>query len=163
MTVVTRNICLNHQFLNADIEKNILSELQKNLSDQCTKEYGYFISIDRLKNIKNNHVTSGTSDVIIEVEFEITNLKPDIGIIYTGKICQISHIGILLKVQDKLKALIPYTYLSDYEFDQKMKAYVHEKNSKLILEGENIQIEVVDFKYAKSEYQVIAKLHDIFE
>ena len=43
-----RKICLESEFLNKDIRKNILNKLKESIKNECSCEYGYFLKIIKL-------------------------------------------------------------------------------------------------------------------
>ena len=119
--IIQKRICLEPEFLNTNLKKNIFDKLKKTTNNECSKEFGYILNIVKLIKIVDNYVSNASSEIVFEVMFEIETLKPEIDKVFTGEVCMIFGGGIFLNIKNKIKVLIPLTSIKDYKFIQSEK------------------------------------------
>ena len=127
--LIERRICVEHDKLNSDIYKYILEKVKTMTKNECTKDNGYILDVIRITKIKDNYISNVNCENIFIVEFEVENLKPEIGKQFTGKVCMIFPGGVFLNIKEKQKVLIPISTLKDYMFDTSKKILYNKKKN----------------------------------
>lgn len=155
--IIQKRICLEPEFLNSNVKKNIFERLKKSTVNECSKEYGYILDIVKLIKIKDNYVSNATSEIVFEVMFEIETLKPEIDKVFTGDVCMIFVGGIFLNIKNKIKVLIPITSMKDYKFDQTNKVFI-KKDKTVIKQGDVLNVKITGIKYSKKNYSCFGEL-----
>ena len=56
MTIIEKRICVDHEYLNRDINSYIFQKIKDVTLNECTKEFGYILSIKKLVKIKDNYI-----------------------------------------------------------------------------------------------------------
>lgn len=153
-----RKICMDSEFLNKDIKKNIFEKLKEITKDECTQEYGYFLNIIKLKRIKDNYISPNCENVFI-VEFEAEVLKPAVGKKFEGDVCMIYPSGIFLNIKNTQKVLIPTTTLKNYSFNQADNCFVHKKTKKKINIEDKLTVIITGSKYSKKAFSCFGNLY----
>lgn len=155
--IIQKRICLEPEFLNSNLKKNIFDRLKKSTVNECSKEYGYILDIVKLIKIKDNYVSNATSEIVFEVMFEIETLKPEIDKVFTGDVCMIFVGGIFLNIKNKIKVLIPITSMKEYKFDQTNKIFI-KKDKTVIKQGDVLNVKITGIKYSKKNYSCFGDL-----
>lgn len=150
---ITRRICLDPVCLDQNILEHLFDKIRESTENECTKEYGYILSVDRLVEIKDNYVSAANSDIVFEVSFEAQTLKPDIGTKLTGVVCMVVKHGVFLSVRDKMKVLVPMT---GYNFDSENNCYT--KDDVIIQNGDILSVQIVGSKYSKQSFSCYGSL-----
>ena len=99
--IIQKRICLEPEFLNTNLKKNIFDKLKKTTNNECSKEFGYILNIVKLIKIVDNYVSNASSEIVFEVMFEIETLKPEIDKVFTGEVCMIFGGGIFLNIKNQ--------------------------------------------------------------
>ena len=146
-----RKICVDSEFLTSDIENHIFKKIKKSIVNECSKEYGYFLDIIKLKKIKDNYISSNCENIFIVI-FEAEILKPEVGKIFEGVACMIFSGGIFINIQNKLKVLIPLSSIPDYEFNSAKNLFEKKSKSKIIKENDLVKVLISGTKYSKQSY-----------
>ena len=156
--IIQKRICLEPEFLNTNLKKNIFDKLKKTTNNECSKEFGYILNIVKLIKIVDNYVSNASSEIVFEVMFEIETLKPEIDKVFTGEVCMIFGGGIFLNIKNKIKVLIPLTSIKDYKFIQSEK--ILRKCEDEIKQGDILNVKITGIKYSKKNYNCFGELVD---
>ena len=156
--IIQKRICLEPEFLNTNLKKNIFDKLKKTTNNECSKEFGYILNIVKLIKIVDNYVSNASSEIVFEVMFEIETLKPEIDKVFTGEVCMIFGGGIFLNIKNKIKVLIPLTSIKDYKFIQSEK--ILRKCEDEIKQGDILNVKITGLKYSKKNYNCFGELVD---
>lgn len=154
--IIQKRICLEPEFLNSNLKKNIFDKLKKSTLNECSKEFGYILNIVKLVKIIDNYVSNASSEIVFEVMFEIETLKPEIDKVFTGDVCMVFVGGIFLNIKNKIKVLIPITSMKDYKFDQTNKIF--KKDKTVIKQGDILNVKITGIKYSKKNYSCFGEL-----
>ena len=152
-----KKISIDSQYLDSNILENLLKKLKDITHNECSKEYGYFIKIKRIKNIIDNYISSNCENIFI-LDFEAEILKPEIGNKYEGKVCMLFSGGVFLNVLNRLKILIPISSIPYYEYNQLKNNFTNKKNKKIINLNDNLTVIVSGTKYSKQSFSVFGTL-----
>ena len=137
----------------------MLNIIIEQTSNECTQEYGYIVSVIKLTKIIGNIVTSANSDIIFTLEFIAETLLPKVCDIMHGVVCLIFDRGIFVKVQNRLKVLIPIACLEKYMFKRDVESYYYnEELDKRIKKDDSLVFEITNIQYSKNNFNCIGKL-----
>lgn len=161
MIIFQRRVCLEPRFLDQNLEHHLLNKVNETIVGECTKEYGYILSIYRIVEILDNKISPANSDIVFTVSIEVENLKPEKDSEYEGKICMILPTGIFLVVEDRLKVLIPKNYLEDYEMKQMEGSgemfYVNRENGEELRKEDIVRVSITKTKYSNQEFSCFGR------
>ena len=156
--IVEQKVCIEPEFLDKNLKIHLLNKLKNNVVNQCNKQYGYILEVNKILNIKDNYISSNCEHIFI-VDVEIESLKPEINKIFIGTICMVFSGGIFLIIKNKLKVLIPATALEEYNFDQNNNCYINKKDEKIkINNGDELKIIITGIRYLKQNFSCFGKL-----
>lgn len=154
--LIERRICLNPENLTIDIMDDILLKVKEITKNECTKDDGYILDVNRILRIKDNYISNANCDTVFIVEFEAVILKPKNGEVFSGEVCMIFAGGIFLNVKNKQKILVSKSSLSDYTFDQVNKTF---KNKETVIKEKSIlDVIVTGTKYSKQSFSCFGTL-----
>ena len=54
MTIIERKICIEPEFLYSDLNIKLLEKVKKVYENECTKENGYILKVNKIVKIKDN-------------------------------------------------------------------------------------------------------------
>ena len=156
--VIQRKICLEPEYLDKNIKTHLLNKLISSFTNECNKEHGYILKVNRIVDIKDNYISSNCEHIFI-LNVEIETLKPEIDKELVGTICMIFSGGIFLNVKNKLKVLVPITTLSEYTFDQANNCFINKDDeNKIIKQGDELKVLISGMKYSKQNFSCFGKL-----
>jgi DNA-directed RNA polymerase subunit E'/Rpb7 len=156
--IIEQKVCIEPEFLDKNLKMHLLNKLKKNFANQCNKEYGYILEVNKILSIKDNYISSNCEHIFI-INVEIESLKPEINKLFVGTTCMIFSGGIFLIIKNKLKVLIPVTVLEDYIFDQNNNCYINKKDKKLTIQnGNELKIIITGIRYLKQNFSCFGKL-----
>jgi DNA-directed RNA polymerase subunit E'/Rpb7 len=147
---ITKRVYLNPNCLDTNILTHLLNRIIEITKDDCTKEHGHILSVNRIIKILNNE------DTIFTVLFEAETLLPIEGSTFSGKVCMVYKDGIFLQILSKQKMLIPSKSITNYSYKEETNSYVN--NNKTIKEGDEINVIVTASQYTKKNFSCIGKL-----
>ena len=101
--IITRRICLEPQFLTTDIHNQLFIKLKELTHNECTKQHGYIMSIEKILNIDNDYISRGNSDLVFIIRFNAHIFKPVEGMQLDGNVCMIVPSGIFVNILTRLK------------------------------------------------------------
>ncbi len=153
---ISKRIFIKHEHLDYNILNHIYSKLCETTKDNCDKENGHILKIN--KNIKIDDIFSSSvnGDIIVIVLFEAVILKPEIGKIFDGQICMIFSNGIFVNISNKQKVLIPLSYLTDFTYNEKDKIFYND--NKILKLNDNIKVIIEGVKYAKNSFNCFGRV-----
>jgi len=159
--VYQKKICVNPEFLTNDFNKYLLNVTKEEVEkESCKKELGYILNFKKLKNIKDNYISSVNTDIVFIVECEIEVLRPEINDIFSGNVCMIYSLGLFLNIKDIMKVLIPVKTLVINLKKKHKKIYFNKKNKKEIKEGDEIKVKITGVKYSKKNFHCFGELYE---
>jgi DNA-directed RNA polymerase subunit E'/Rpb7 len=156
--VIEKRICLEPELLNKDLKENIFKKMENISINECTKEYGYILNINKLLKIKDSSISSNCEHIFI-TEFDIKTLKPEIGKEFDGTICMIFVGGIFIIIENKLKVLIPISTIDNFKHDKDQNYFINKKNpKKIIKQGDTLTVKISGIKYSKQNFSCFGNL-----
>lgn len=155
---IETNICVEPYYFNSNIYTHIFDKIKNNLEDTCTKEYGYILEVKKLIKIKDNYISSNCEHIFI-VCIEILNLKPEIGKEFEGIICMIFSEGIFINIKDKLKVLVPVSYIKDYKYNQDKNIFINNNNENdFFKQNDKVNVIISGIKYSKQNFSCFGNI-----
>jgi|TARA_B110000259_G_C13943098_1_gene373603 DNA-directed RNA polymerase subunit E'/Rpb7 len=150
---ITRRVVLHPQQLTKKINKGIKKQLVLDTKNECTKQYGYILKINKIQEIIDNE------DTVLNVKFSAQTLKPEINKTLKGEVYKIYKDGIFIDVLKKQKILVPSTNLTDYTFDEENNIYTHNSISdKKIKENDIFDVKIEAVKYSNGKFSCFGSL-----
>lgn len=128
--VIRKKIDIEGKYLSKDIEKNILHVARKNLVNECDKENGYILSVEKVENIIDFSITNATNKNIATVDLVVQTIKPESGKQLVGQVCMVFPGGLFIKVENRIQILIPEDSLKvNYQLNTEINAFVKKSKS----------------------------------
>lgn len=155
-TNITRKVCLEPKFLDENIQTHLIEKISVMTKNECTKEHGYILSVNKISQILDNRISSANSAIVFTVEFEAETLKPVVGGILKGTVCMILPKGIFLDVQEKIKVFIPISSLTDYTLDSVLMCYT--KDDITISKGDTVNVKMSGVQYSERSFICFGEL-----
>jgi DNA-directed RNA polymerase subunit E'/Rpb7 len=160
--VIKRKIVIPPMYIDSNIEKHVEMLIKETIKNECTKEYGYIIHVNRLISIDDNFITPANSDIVMDIQFEVDTIKPCIGKEFKGSICMVFKNGIFIDLYGLLKILVPASSLQDYTFttgvDKNNASFVSKHRS--LKKNDVISIIVSGVKYSNHSFSCFGNLKD---
>lgn len=155
VSIIERRISVPPSKLDYNIKESILQIAKNTFENKCSKDEGYIIQILKLNKILGNKVSVG-GECIFKVNLEAKVLKPEKDKVFKSIICMIFPNGVLVEIEEKMKALIPIDKMGDFKLSED---YSNISNDKITLEkGDEVNIELYDFKYSKHNFNCLGVL-----
>lgn len=153
---IRKRLFIEHNYLDNDIINHIYIKLCETTQDECDKEIGYILKIN--KNIKIIDMFSSpvNGDIIAIIDFEALTLKPETGQILKGIICMIFSNGIFVNVENKQKVLIPLTNLKEFKYDNQSKTFYDDNT--VLKSGDIIEFIIEGVKYSKNSFNCFGRI-----
>jgi DNA-directed RNA polymerase subunit E'/Rpb7 len=145
-----KKVCLEPEHLNQQIETHLLDKLNKITKNECSKEHGYILNINKIISINDNYISSATSQLMFDVTVEANVLKPEKNLEVEGKVFMVFNNGIFIEVIKNFKVLVLKSSLVGYKFDQQTSTYI--KNKKVIKNDDKIKVKISGVKYEKKTF-----------
>ena len=155
IVVLEKKISIESEFLFKNLKEHLFNKLKRMYENECTKDNGYFLKINKILRIKDNFISSNCEN-IFNVEFEAETLKPEIGKKINGTVCMIFSGGIFVNVENMMKILIPESNLKDYKFDQTETSF--KCKNKTIKKDDDITVCISGVKYSKKKFSCFGTL-----
>jgi DNA-directed RNA polymerase subunit E'/Rpb7 len=108
MVKISRKFQVSPEVLSASIDDNMAKIVQEQIVGSCSETNGYIIEASNIIS-RNAVVSEATGLVDIAVDFEAECVKPEIGSNYSGRVCLVFDMGVLIDIAGVLKVLIPIT------------------------------------------------------
>jgi DNA-directed RNA polymerase subunit E'/Rpb7 len=154
--LITQEVSIESRYLDSDVKYHILDKLKKTMEGKCTFDSGYIIIVKKVTSLGENKIGCANSLVIFEVTYEAEILKPEKGQHMSGKVCMIFQHGIFVDVCGKMKVLIPLASMKEYTYSSDENSFESACNT--IVNGVEVEIEIVMTKYEKKHFSCIGKL-----
>ena len=156
LEILRQRLVIDNCYLGRNLQTHILNRLKEVIENDCTKEYGYIIKINKLLKIVDNYISNVNSELIFIVEFEAETIKPEIGNIYDDEIFLVLKGGIFFNVSNKFKVLVPPDALIEYTFDADNKMYKNGENK--LAKGTKCQLSITGVRYVNKKFDCFAKI-----
>jgi DNA-directed RNA polymerase subunit E'/Rpb7 len=158
MTIIERKICIEPEFLYTGLNEKLLDKVKKVYENECTKETGYILRVNKIVEIKDNYISNVNSSIVFVLDIDVDVLKPEINAVYIDKVSMIFSGGLFINIKNKIKLLIPISSLSEYKFDSSTKTFTDSKDKILIKENDEIKIKITGIKYSKKNFNCFGEL-----
>jgi DNA-directed RNA polymerase subunit E'/Rpb7 len=149
---------LRPSFLDGNILSNLLEHIRMELNNKCFEEHGYIISVNRIISVDNNTILVTTSNILFNVTIEVDTLKPEIGLINVGEVFMVIDKGIFVKIEDKLKVLIPVSNLYGYEYKKEDNFYYKKETKTSIYMNDTVKIKILGIQYSKNYFNCFGEI-----
>jgi DNA-directed RNA polymerase subunit E'/Rpb7 len=145
--------------LDKHLNKHILDRLHEVSENECTKDYGYVLKVNKLMKIVDNYISNVNSELIFIVEYDADIIKPQMNDVYTDEVFLVLRNGIFFNIKNKFKVLIPPDALSDYIFDSDNKVYTHKDDAtKILAKGSICQVQITGVRYMNRKFDCFGKI-----
>uniref|UniRef100_A0ACD5TWC5 Uncharacterized protein n=1 Tax=Avena sativa TaxID=4498 RepID=A0ACD5TWC5_AVESA len=135
------------------LRKSIIVRLLEDITNRkASKDHGYYIAVNQLKDISEGKVRELTGDVLFPVTFTCITQKPMKGEILVGCVEKILKHGVFLKSGPIENIFLSYKMMSDYKFiggDNPMFMKDHSKLEK----GTMVRFKVMGFRWMEADRQ----------
>jgi len=108
MVKISRKFQVSPEVLSPTLDDNMSKIIQEQVVGSCSETNGYIIEASNIK-ARNAIVSEATGLLDIAVDFEAECVKPEIGSNYSGRVCLVFDMGVLIDIAGVLKVLIPIT------------------------------------------------------
>lgn len=157
--ILKQRLVINNNCLDKHLNKHILDRLHEVSENDCTKEYGYVLKVNKLISILDNYISNVNSELIFIVEYDADIIKPQINDVYTDEVFLVLRNGIFFNIKNKFKVLIPPDALSDYVFDADNKVYTHKDDAtKTLTKGSMCQVQITGVRYMNRKFDCFGKI-----
>jgi DNA-directed RNA polymerase II subunit RPB7 len=157
--IIKQKVSIEAMYLDKDIKDHILVKLKKNMEGRCTFDNGYIITVNKIINVGSNTIGSANSLIIFDITYEANTLRPEKGVVLTGKVCMVFKHGIFVDIFGKMKVLVPSNFIEGYEYQQDSNSFTCLKS--IIKNDVEVSVDIVDMKYDKKQFSCIGKLNSI--
>lgn len=148
--IIEKRIYLEPKYLDSQIKEHILNKLKELTKNECTKDHGHILSINKIINI------TSVEDTIFNVKMEVKTFKPEENMEINGTICMLYKDGIFVNIYDKQKLLIPAGNAKNYVFDDENGYYI--SGDKKLKVGNEINIRIIASKYRNHSFSCIGTI-----
>ncbi len=158
---IIRRICLPSRYLDNNLKLHLLRELSETTKEECSKDYGYILSVKSISQIISHKIGRANSDNVFTVEFEANTLNPKPGVEVFGNVCMIYKDGIFINIMGKQKMLIPATSMINKEgiFEESTGSY--RVSGKTIKVGDEITALITASQYNNGFFSCLGVLKDL--
>jgi DNA-directed RNA polymerase subunit E'/Rpb7 len=154
--ILRQRLVIDNSFLGKQLNQFIFSRLKEVAENDCTKEYGYILKVNKLMKIIDNYISNVNSELVFIVEFEAETLKPQINDIFEDEIFLVLRGGIFFNINNKFKVLIHPNSLSLYHFDTDTKSYVNPTN--ILVKGTKCKLKITGIRYINKKFDCFGEL-----
>ena len=160
--IIQKQVCIEPRFMDSNIMSHITNELSRSCLNECHKDYGYIITINRIIKVLDNYINMD-SNIIFDVKFEATCLVPKPDKVFTGKVGMVYGGGIFVIVMQKMQILVPENLLVGYTFNKNMNPKLNsfvkvDKPEEKIEEGKQVKIKVTAYQYNNQRFSVFGTI-----
>ena len=156
MTILEKKVCLDFKYLGKDLKRYLLDKVKTSFINECSKEHGYILNINKIIRIKDNYISNVNSDVIFIIDVDVDTLKPEISDILSDKVSMVFGGGLFINIKDKIKVLIPINSLPGYVFDKNNKTFTKDKH--IIQENDVVKVKISGVKYSNKNFSCFGEL-----
>jgi ribosomal protein S1 len=120
-------------------------------------EYGYILKIHS-STINSTYISRASSKLVADLTFDADILKPEIGDQLDGKVSIITENGIVVIIQDIIKALIHVKNMNGYKFISNE----YKKDGNVIAKNSIVRLAITNSRYTNQDgFQYIAELKSL--
>lgn len=154
---IIKEINIHPVYLN-NLHKHIDNIVINKIVKVCDIEYGYITKVNSF-NIIDNDISRTNSDIIIKIELDIENFKPELGKHYPCNIVMIYNTGIFVEILNCQKALIPIHFLKENVVFNDNKNCLEDENGNVIHSiGDEIKICLKGVRYTNKMFNCFGTL-----
>jgi DNA-directed RNA polymerase subunit E'/Rpb7 len=124
-TKITHVFQVSPAILSKNINDEIENLVQSNIVGSCSETRGYITSVSNIVLVFSK-ISEATGFIDFKVMFDAVCVRPKTGNMYSGRVCLVFDMGILIDVAGILKVLIP---VSEKIIKGENKNYATEFNS----------------------------------
>jgi DNA-directed RNA polymerase subunit E'/Rpb7 len=148
---ITKKIQTQPSILTSNLYTDIKKLIQESELGACSKQHGYILDVENT-SVKSCSVSESNSYLNFEVEYSATTLKPKVGSQYTGRVCLIFAMGILVNVAEIMKVFIPTTSHANFTFNPDLNqiTYKKDKSEVTLNNGDLVRISVTGVQFNES-------------
>jgi DNA-directed RNA polymerase subunit E'/Rpb7 len=150
--ILKQRLVIGNDCLDDSLNKHILAKLREVSENECSKDHGYVLKVNKLLKIVDNYISNVNSELIFIVEYDADVVKPQINDIFEDDIFLILRNGIFFNIKNKFKVLIPPDALSDYTFDSDNKSYTHKDHATVLRSGMRCRVQITGVRYMNRKY-----------
>jgi DNA-directed RNA polymerase subunit E'/Rpb7 len=150
--ILKQRLVIGNDCLDDSLNKHILTKLREVSENECSKDHGYVLKVNKLLKIVDNYISNVNSELIFIVEYDADVVKPQINDIFEDDIFLILRNGIFFNIKNKFKVLIPPDALSDYIFDSDNKSYTHKDHATVLCSGMRCRVQITGVRYMNRKY-----------
>ena len=157
--IIQKQVCIEPRFMDCNIMSHITNQLTRSCLDECHKDYGYIIKINRIIKVLDNYINMD-SNIIFDVKFEASCLVPKPDKVFTGKVGMVYAGGIFVIVMEKMQILVPENLLVGYTFNKNMNPKLNSfvNGEEKIEEGKQVKIKVTASQYNNQRFSVFGTI-----
>jgi DNA-directed RNA polymerase subunit E'/Rpb7 len=151
---IRKQIQTSPSVLTNDLNAVVKTLVQDSDMGTCSKLHGYILEVNDV-NIISCSVSESNSFLNFDIDYTATTLKPKIGSIYTGRVCLVFEMGILVNIAEIMKVLIPTSSNTNFRFDSDLnrieyKRSTVEDGSLIIENGDLLRIRITGIQFNES-------------
>ena len=105
-TKITHVFQVSPAILSKNINDEIENLVQSNIVGSCSETRGYITSVSNIVLVFSK-ISEATGFIDFKVMFDAVCVRPKTGNMYSGRVCLVFDMGILIDVAGILKVLIP--------------------------------------------------------
>lgn len=154
--IITTKLSVSPQHLNADLNEIIKDRLEELYLNACPKEYGYILEISRIISFGSNVISRISSLPVFTVEFEIRNLKPEVGDKISAVVKGVNPTGVVVKIKDRINGMISAANLKESGLIYNSTGVCFKNKNTSVRSGDVISLEISSVKY-QGEYICLGK------
>ena len=156
--ILKQRILISNDLLDMNLNKHILNKLKDISVNECSKDNGYVLKVNKLIKIVDNYISNVNSELIFIVEYDADTIKPAINDIFEDSVFLVLRNGIFFNIKNKFKVLIPPDALLDYMFDADNKTYIHQDNKTVLKSGSQCKIQITGVRYMNRKFDCFGKI-----
>jgi DNA-directed RNA polymerase subunit E'/Rpb7 len=150
--ILKQRLVIGNDCLDENLNRHILTKLREVSENDCSKDHGYVLKVNRLLKIVDNYISNVNSELIFIVEYDADIVKPQIHDIFEDDIFLVLRNGIFFNIKNKFKVLIPPDALTDYTFDHDNRSYVHKDNTIVLRSGMRCRVQITGVRYMNKKF-----------
>ncbi len=154
--IITAKLSVSPQHLTEPLDEIIKDRLDEIYLNSCLKEYGYILEISRVISFSTNVISRISSLPVFTVEFEIRNLKPEVGDRISAVVKGVNPTGVVVIIQDRINGMISAANLKESGLIYNSVGVCFKNKSASIRAGDVISLEISSVKY-QGEYICLGK------
>lgn len=154
---IRKQIQTSPSVLTTSVNSVVKTLVQDSDMGTCSKLHGYILEVNEV-NVISCSVSESNSFLNFDIDYTATTLKPKIGSIYTGRVCLVFEMGILVNVAEIMKVLIPTSSNTHFSFDSDLNRIEYKRSTvedgsdgSLIIEnGDLLRIRITGIQFNES-------------